>query len=296
MKKNIIVLLAFVLALILPSIGIQAADANPYTNSVYGGVRYNPDAKPPVVTILSPQIGFLYNSSTIIFNFNVTTTTPDLWIKRIYYKADWQENSTEIYCIPAYQDWVDNTAKYIFMEKTYDKYDEFPTVDFKNHTLQLTNVPDGNHTILLRATGAGKIPGVINWYEYFISGYSKVHFSVDTDAPEITLFSPHEKTYHSSEIPLELGVNETLNITYSLDGSSNITLAENSTLTGLSNGAHTLTVFARDSAGNTAITETTFNIDVPQPFPIQSTVTVSVIGIAVVCGVMLIFRKLRLKA
>jgi hypothetical protein len=57
-----------------------------------------------------------------------------------------------------------------------------------------------------------------------------------------------------------------------LDGEQNVTIVGNVTLPALSNGSHSLTVYATDEVGNTGSKTVYFNI---APFP-----TVSVVGVA----------------
>jgi parallel beta-helix repeat protein len=86
----------------------------------------------------------------------------------------------------------------------------------------------------------------------------------NSTAPTIYIFSPASGTYSTTIVPLEFAVNEpTSRISYSLDGNANVTLLGNTTLTGLSNGLHSITVFATDKAGNSASATVQFVIDIP---------------------------------
>jgi len=79
-----------------------------------------------------------------------------------------------------------------------------------------------------------------------------IKFSPEADlqAPVVTISSPQSKTYDTSEVPLTFTVNDQTSIlSYSLDGQQEVAIAGNTTLTGLTVGAHNLTVNARDSAG-----------------------------------------------
>jgi hypothetical protein len=69
--------------------------------------------------------------------------------------------------------------------------------------------------------------------------------------PNIEVLSPENKTYAVTDVPLSLTVSEaTFWIGYSLDGQMNVTVGDNTTLVGLSDGVHTITVYANDTAGN----------------------------------------------
>jgi len=75
---------------------------------------------------------------------------------------------------------------------------------------------------------------------------------LDTTPPTISIVSPENKTYTVEDVPLTFTMSESTSwIGYSLDGQANITIAGNTTLTGLSDGMHSLVFYANDMAGNT---------------------------------------------
>jgi hypothetical protein len=108
--------------------------------------------------------------------------------------------------------------------------------------------------------------------------------------------SPVNGTYDVSDVPLNFTVSEPISeVTYSLDGKENMTIAGNSTLT-LSNGAHNVTVYAWDDAGNVGSSETVaFTITQPEAktesFP-TAAVAAGITSAAVVgIGVLIYFKK-----
>jgi len=73
----------------------------------------------------------------------------------------------------------------------------------------------------------------------------------DTTPPQIRLLSPENKTHPSDDISLTFAVSEPTSwIGYSLDGRINETINGNTTLVGLSDGMHIISVFANDTFGN----------------------------------------------
>ena len=145
----------------------------------------------------------------------------------------------------------------------------------------------------------GQLPSEV----YHLDTYSnKINFTIDTTPPIITSFSVENRTYKTTEIPLNFQVNEpTSSIIYCLDNKSNVTIAGNTTLTVLSVGAHNLTVYAWDVVGNIGASQ---NIDFvvvqetepePEPFQIVPVAAVSVavalVGAAIVS--LLLYRKHR---
>jgi parallel beta-helix repeat protein len=121
---------------------------------------------------------------------------------------------------------------------------------------------------------------------------------IDTVAPRILVSSPESKPYNVSSVVLTFSTNESPSKMFcSIDGQDNITIAGNTTLTGLSNGYHNVTVYATDETGNTGASETIyFNVDVPKPFPttlvVATAVTAAVFGI----GLLINFKKRHTKS
>jgi N-acetylneuraminic acid mutarotase len=124
-------------------------------------------------------------------------------------------------------------------------------------------------------------------------------FGYGTIPPDVAVVSPEYGSYNSSSVSLTFSVSRlALWLGYSLDGQENVTVSGNTTITGLSNGLHNVTVYAKDEFGNTGFSETAFfTISVapePQstePFPtalvVASVVLVAVIGI----GLLFYFKK-----
>jgi len=95
---------------------------------------------------------------------------------------------------------------------------------------------------------------------------TSVTFTVDTIPPEITIISPENKTYNTSEILLNISVDDNSGeIWYSLDdGENNDTYNSADNIT-LNEGLNTLIVWANDSVGNVNNTSVTFTIKLPDP-------------------------------
>ena len=109
----------------------------------------------------------------------------------------------------------------------------------------------------------------------------------DNTVPEVSVVSPENRTYYTVDIQLNLTVNEPdLWMRYNLDNVNITEISANTTITGLSLGAHNLTVFATDEVGNTGASETiNFTIaEPPEPSPttlvIASVITVAIVGIS----------------
>jgi hypothetical protein len=113
--------------------------------------------------------------------------------------------------------------------------------------------------------------------------------------PEIDVVSPARQTYNESSVSLVFTVDKPITwIGYSINGQDNITVTGNTTIAGLSNGLHNITVYAKDEFGNMGASETiAFTIAVPEPFPASLVITASVASIAVVGVVLLVYFKKR---
>lgn len=140
-------------------------------------------------------------------------------------------------------------------------------------------------------TGIGDTPYIINADN--VDNYPLVD-PVDNTAPAIEVLSPAHGTYNASSIQLSFTVNEFVSqIAYSLNGKENITITGNITLTGIANGVHDLTIYAKDKAGNTGASETIhFKVAISEPFPVLPVAAASVTTVAVVgVGLLVYFKK-----
>jgi hypothetical protein len=120
----------------------------------------------------------------------------------------------------------------------------------------------------------------------------------DSTPPSFIVLLPENSTYTTAEIALNFTVNEEPSqITYSLDGQENVTIAGNTTLTGLSVGEHNVTVYAWDAVGNVGSSQTIDFVVAqetePEPFPTLLLVAVSVVVAAVVAMGVLVYWKKR---
>jgi parallel beta-helix repeat protein len=116
---------------------------------------------------------------------------------------------------------------------------------------------------------------------------------VDTAPPLISVSSPQNKVYNDSSVSLTFSTNEPASqMSYSLDGQDKVTIAGNTTVSGLQNGSHNLTVYVTDKYGNTGTSETIyFTVEVSEPFP-TTLVIVSLTSVAVaIVGLLVYFKK-----
>ena len=115
-------------------------------------------------------------------------------------------------------------------------------------------------------------------------------YGYETISPVVSVVSPQNKNYTSGNVSLAFAVNKPVVWTgYSLDGQDNVTITGNTTLSGLPSGLHNITVYAKDSFGNTGASETiTFRITVTFPTMFVAVATVTA---AVGVGLIVYFTK-----
>lgn len=137
-------------------------------------------------------------------------------------------------------------------------------------------------------------PGLYDWYLSFDadwkSGWSETQtINFDITPPTITVLSPKQQNYSNSDVSLNFLVNEEFNqLMYSLDGGQNVTISGNTTLAGLSNGSHNVTIYALDQAGNVGTSEA-IAFTVESSFP--TTIMLVIIAAITIAAALIIIRK-----
>jgi hypothetical protein len=251
--------------------------ANPYLFK--GFVAPDQETYPPVITIVSPINNTVYNTSRLPLTFNVTApqsrTASSTGVDNVAYKADWRNEAIDI--LQGGQG-----------EPSFD--------------LLLSNIPEGQHSITIKTRGIGTYMNMeeLSYTWFFISSTATVSFAIDYTAPTVSVLSLANKTYDVSDFPLCFTVNEPVSqIAYNLDGKENNTVSGNTTVTGLANGDHNLTICAEDDAGNVGKSDTiSFTVAVLEPEPVpEAFAVVLVAAVAVVSisaltsGLQIYFKK-----
>jgi hypothetical protein len=261
---------------------VDPAIANPlWGSSVYKGEVGAPSK--PTIIISSPKNNTRLKTNSLSVTLNVSIITTNMqdyqeWISRVYYKSDWLQEDTYVY-------------EYYNPDPNYIR----PKITEFYYRLNLTEIPEGVHKITFHAVERGfYCPSLLEYYGFSANDSSVVVFTIDTTPPSISVLSLENRRFNSSDVPLNFGVDEPFEkASYVLDGQQNVTITGNTTLTGLPNGDHNVTIYAIDEAGNTGVSETIyFSIDVPEPFPTAMVVAVSVAIIALVgVGLLVYFKK-----
>jgi len=249
--------------------------ANPYR--LAGIVPPDSETYPPVITISSPVNNTAYNTSRVPLTFNVTApqsrTASYVTVVGVTYEDDWRKEPINVL----------NGAQ------------EQPSFN-----LWLSNVSEGQHTIVITARGMGQITNEkeLSYTWFFISSSATICFKIDRTPPTVS-FLPPENISSTSAVPLNHTVNEAYSkIAYSLNGQQNVTVTGNTTLPQLATGQYNVTYYVWDAAGNIGSSETiTFNVvakNEPAQTPPTAIAEVATIGstaLIVIAGLLFYFKK-----
>jgi hypothetical protein len=291
-NKKTLLTAAFILALLLSAVAgaffVKSTQANPYRYE-YKTTEVPPpaDAKPPVIIIHTPQNGSYYSKNlNLTFDVNIPEANFDKVIRsvsKLYYKASWEPNEISI----TDEGFVRSTS-------------------FSINLSDVRGGRGGNLSLTIYAVGSviyevsqkfvtGYTDTILTNYEKFeITGSSTVHFTKDLVSPSISFLSPPNVTYVASDVKLDFTVSEAASeILYCLDGKQNQTITDSLILTGLDEGAHNVTLYAADLAGNAADPKTiSFSVDLPESFPVATVITSSTTALVLVgAGLLIYFRK-----
>jgi hypothetical protein len=282
---------AFIMAFLITPIGavsIDFAQANPYHREAdWTEVPPPAGTQAPIIAIHAPQNGSYYPK-----NLNLTL---DVIIPKTNGDISVDYGVSELYYVGS---WKPNEITYI--AKNFGENTSF--------SINLAAIPGGNLSVTLYAVGVGyyvtseefdaeTYTMITHFATFEMNSYSTVSFIKDLVPPRVTVQSPQNTTYNSSEFKLDFTVNEEVSqIHFSLDGKVNQTFTGNNDLTGLTNGEHNVVLYVADLAGNEVSSKTVFfSVNVPEPFPVVPAIAVSVTSIVAVVGLgLLVYLKKRL--
>jgi hypothetical protein len=231
-----------------------------------------PHESPPIIAVGSP-LNQTYRKSSLNFSFNVTE--PSNWFE--FEKNSWGGAS---YFNGIYQTSL-VTVSYSLDNNTlclFDNSDVFisRSAVAKQHmefSLVLGNLSEGSHKLEISASGRGYFTDTLYTGTENIGNIanssSTINFFINTIPLCVPILFLENKTYTQNQIPLNFSINETASeISYSIDNQLNTTIAGNVTLTGLSEGSHSIVVYANDTAGNMGKSDAIFfTIDNSTPSP-----------------------------
>ena len=269
-----------------------------------------PITTPPAIVVNSPVQNETIDSPHMWLNF--TVIKPDAWfpsdVSDAFNYGEIFGNVTSVYYV------VDGGGRQNI--PVHDLNTLFSNAEFQPRTLSFSttlNLTAGTHSVYVGVEADSYYwpyglnlppsPGIgfsnlIPSISVVSGGVEPVNFTVAL--PEPVIVSPESLTYNESSVPLAftLGTSPISWVGYSLDGNDNVTVAGNTTLTDLSNGEHNITVYANDTFGNAAASQTVnFTVAVPPPviqsFPAATVATVSGASAVIVvgAGLLVYFKK-----
>jgi hypothetical protein len=220
----------------------------------------------PEITMSSPS-NTSYNANSISLNFTMGHIHPLATEASIYYSLD-EKDKISIFSV--------NESRIDFVKN-----------EFTPFNLKIGNLSDGLHNLTVYAQ--------ITYLHYGLSSdYSSVQFTIDISPPTISGLSIVNKTYTEQNIPLSFNLDEKANwVGYNLDKQGNTTMQGNMTLTGLSDGSHSIVFYANDTLGNMGKSETVFfTVNIPRAEDFTPAIIFSgMIVIAVAVGLLVYFKK-----
>ena len=153
--------------------------------------------------------------------------------------------------------------------------------------------PNSPSSSLIRTKDGGYVIAGATLGNAFVIKFSP---EADTQPPVVVVSSPKGTTYEPNDISLIFTVNEPASrISYSLDGQTEVTIASNTTLSGLTVGTHNLTVYAQDSGGLVGASET-IQFSIVARFPTELVITSIAIAAVVSLGFLIYFKRHSLSA
>ena len=285
-QMTVILACAILIATSLVLVEIQISKANPYYQvPVYTNVPPPEGTLPPIISIQTPKNdSFQPNNVTLTFDVIIPKTNgeqPYGLLSEVYYKGNWKSENIFIY------------------------KNEYGGTSNTSFSIDLSDVRGGNISVTVYVVGVNYNltrqevvnPYRYNYYDKFeIASYSTVSFTKDLVPPRILVQSPQNTTYTTPNVQLDFTVNENISQSlYNLDNKGNQTISGNLTLTDLSNGEHSITLYVSDLAGNTANQKTiNFSVDLPEPFPnLLITIIITIVALVAVVVSLLIYRRHR---
>ncbi|MGE5637468.1 MAG: hypothetical protein ACM3WQ_02070 [Chloroflexota bacterium] len=289
MKKIVVTLVLLLILLVMPIVSIQFVDL----------VNANPmglipkELRPIIINIQSPKDDDRVLSDQFTLSF-IVRNPPLGGANKIVYRI--QGFLSEVGVNP--ESYINSQSGSFYTE-------------YSNYTYQVkvnaTGLSDGWHSLAVVASGKALwspdqtgVGGV----EAENGGSDSINFLFDVANPKISILSPENKTYIVTRLPLNYSISEMSNwVGYCLDEQETVSITGNTTLMNLSEGLHTLTVYANDSIGRNGNSQTiTFNIvheaegiitnqADAKPFPTFMIIIVWVIIVALVSVSLLIYFK-----
>jgi parallel beta-helix repeat protein len=116
-----------------------------------------------------------------------------------------------------------------------------------------------------------------------------VNYEQEVAPPKVSVASPLNQTYSKTSISLTFQIDKIFNwVGYSLDGQTNVTINNNSTISNVAYGSHSITVYANSTFGIIGASKTVdFNVAKSEPFASEIVIAVLIVAAAIVISLVL---------
>jgi hypothetical protein len=184
-KRFALVAVIFAVSMLIGIQAVEVVDANPIN---LGEVSPDANTSPPNITIVSPE-NRSYNNSSICLNITVSEgkskSASFTMINNVYYKADWKTDEVSIF--------------------SYDEYTMIPNIHNYSTALNLTDIPQGTHSIIIYAVEIGtyKGSGLLQYYTFTVKNFASTTFTIDTLANPTPTANQSTPT-NNTGLPFEL--------------------------------------------------------------------------------------------
>ncbi len=276
MRKKIF--MAAMLCLLLASTAelgfVNLAKANPMTSFLYY-FNITPLTDKPIISLSSPTNGTVQqNETSIVFDVGMPQTWAWSYPGSPPGPASLGPFTLFLGQIKSVTFSLDQTQ--ILSNDTLYGFEGFfiqrgPNYDVRNirYTQDVGSLSLGQHSLTISVAAYTVYNYQSNsWHDVSIS----VTYTFMVGSPVIANLSIENTTYSIPDVPLVFSVNETTSwLGFSLDNQANVTANGNLTLTGLTEGNHSIVVYANDTFGKMGKSDTIFfAVSLPTPTPSPS--------------------------
>lgn len=266
-------------------------------------LQLNVDTAAPTVTILSPAPGSFHASMSVFLGLHVLDPNADSAWYSVGTGTNITFSGNGTIVLPGEGDWTINAWANDTFGHVSTKVSVLIHVDMTfpviaiispaNHSLSITDAItftvqvtelhpgqiwyriDGLENVLFPTNTSIVFPDGDHVIEFFANDSSgntasrgQLHVSIDTNDPAITIVTPVQNgNYSSQDIMLAFTIIEPNldTIWYRVNGSTNITIVGNGTITMAGEGSWQVDLFANDTFGRVGMASVTFNVGLTLP-------------------------------
>ena len=246
------------------------------------------------INITSPA-NTTYLSGILTLNVSVRSMPgPIIYSHEMVYSLDGKDNAT----IPVTSTFVPVEATRQYANGTTAKVISIFSYYLISGCIALPELIQGSYNLTVYARYERINDANTNWPALLLDK-NTVNFTINNGIPPvISNLSLENKTYTQNSLPLNFTTDKATSwMGYCLDGKTNVTITGNTTLTGLTNEPHNLTIYTNDTIGNMGNSEN-INFQIYQPATFQTEFTnvmISVLIVGIIIASITIVLKERAK-